>query len=418
MYELIEHRKLDTAASSITFSNIPQTFTDLYLVFSLRGTNSSGSVELRLLPNGVGGNDRVLYGFGSGGVGSNAGATLRGVTSAASATTSTFGSGQAYIPNYTVSGAKNISMESLSENMNSVADTYLLSGVSSTTTAITSLTISTASGDFVQNSSATLYGINRTSAIGRPSQPKAIGGNITFVNGYWVHTFTGSGSLIVNKTLVAEYLVVGGGGGSGPSFGGGGAGGYRSSVVGEASGGGAPNESQLTLTAGTSYPVTVGAGAARNATGSSSVLATVTSLGGGYGGTGNGRSAGNGGSGGGGSSSWTDGNSGGSGTAGQGYAGGYASPVYYVDHGGGGGGAGGAGAATSGDNGGNGGVGVQSSITGTAVYRAGGGAGGTVQGSPGSNGLGTGANTGGGGYTASNSGAGHSGVVIIRYRAD
>lgn len=156
---LIQHIELGSAQANITFSSIPQTFTDVYLVFSLRGTTSANSVELRLLPNGVGGSDRVLYGFGSGGAGSNSGANLRGVTSAATSTTSTFGSGQVYIPNYTASGAKSISMESLSENNNSVADMYVLAGLSTTTTALTSLTISPVSGNFAQYSSATLYGI-------------------------------------------------------------------------------------------------------------------------------------------------------------------------------------------------------------------------------------------------------------------
>jgi hypothetical protein len=53
----------------------------------------------------------------------------------------------------------------------------------------------------------------------------------------------------------ADYLVVaGGGGGGGFAGGGGGAGGYRTSF---------PGGTKLSLTAGTSYPVTVGAGGAR-----------------------------------------------------------------------------------------------------------------------------------------------------------
>ena len=105
---------------------------------------------------------------------------------------------------------------------------------------------------------------------------------------------------------------------------------------------------------------------------------------------------------------------------------------------GGGGGAGGVGANTANTStGGNGGVGVSSSITGSAIFRAGGGGGGANgtagaggnggggagrQGSTGAGTAGT-ANTGGGGggsltngnETAQTGGAGGSGVVIIRY---
>lgn len=150
-------------SASIVFNSIPQTFTDLYIVFSLRGTTSANSVEIRLFPNGVGGSDRLLYAFGSGGAGTNTSSNLRGVTSAATASSNTFGSGGVYLPNYTLTGAKNISMTSLSENNNSVADLYVLGGTSTTTAAVTSFTISPVSGNFAQYSSASLYGITKGS---------------------------------------------------------------------------------------------------------------------------------------------------------------------------------------------------------------------------------------------------------------
>jgi len=39
--QLISHQELDSAAASITFSSIPDTFTDLYLKLSLRGTSTN-----------------------------------------------------------------------------------------------------------------------------------------------------------------------------------------------------------------------------------------------------------------------------------------------------------------------------------------------------------------------------------------
>jgi hypothetical protein len=241
-----------------------------------------------------------------------------------------------------------------------------------------------------------------------------------------------------------ESLVVAGGGGGGYSgAGGGGAGGYRSSVIGESSGGGANAENQLPLILGTSYTVTVGAGGAgatngssTGTNGSSSVFSIITSIGGGGGGSrDSAQTGGSGGSGGGGTRS---GGSGGSGTSGQGYAGGASGSSAPPGAGGGGAGAVGSNASggTSGTTG-NGGVGVQSSINGTATFRAGGGGGGAGDGSRatagGNGGGGAGGNststasvagtvnTGGGGGGGSNEtiyangAAGGSGIVIIRY---
>jgi len=249
--------------------------------------------------------------------------------------------------------------------------------------------------------------------------------------------------------VTATYLVIAGGGGGGGAVrgGGGGAGGYRSSVQGESSGGGSSAETPLTLSFGTAYTVTVGAGgnsgaygasneAVAGTNGSNTVFHTVTSTGGGGGAAsdsaGANRSAGAGGSGGGG---WYGANSGaGAGTANQGYAGGSGgnSPPY----GGGGGGAGQAGRAfNDGSDPCGGGDGVQSYITGSGVYRAGGGSSSNYgqasnyPGGLGGGGIGTNLtgvtppvaaangtdNTGGGGGSSGNGG---SGVVIISYQGN
>ena len=122
----------------------------------------------------------------------------------------------------------------------------------------------------------------------------ATGGTVTDIAGYRVHTFTSSDTFTITANSgEVQYLVIGGGGGGGNTHGGGGggAGGYRCSVPGESSGGGASAESPLTLGVG-SYTVTVGAGgsgaASRSVTGSTgqdSVFHTITSKGGGGGGT-------------------------------------------------------------------------------------------------------------------------------------
>jgi len=231
-------------------------------------------------------------------------------------------------------------------------------------------------------------------------------------------------SFTTPATIGFEYLVIAGGGAGGyERGGGGGAGGYRTNVVGATSGGGASAEASMALSSGT-YTITVGAGGAANSNaGANSVFHTITSIGGGAGAS----TRTTGGSGGGGR--YTGDTTGAAGTTGQGYRGG--DGVYAVGSGGGGG-AGQVGANAGNSWGGKGGDGVSSSITGSAVTRAGGGGGGGDYGNGVAGGAGGGgasanggvagtANTGGGGGggnwqgAAYNGGNGGSGVVIVRY---
>lgn len=294
--------------------------------------------------------------------------------------------------------------------------------------------------------------------------PAATGGTETTVvdggTSYRIHTFTASGSLVVASAGYIEVLVVGGGGSGGchnttNSNGGGG-------------GGGVIYQKSFAVTPQT-YAVTVGNGGAaiafqvvsRGNNGGNSVFSTLTALGGGGGGsTGVAVSAYDGGSGGGGACC---------GVMGAGQAiqtGGYGNPGgrSYVGYtGGGGGGAGSAGVnttiATNSAPDGNGGRGMGFTISGSLVFYAGGGGGGansSERGGDAYDGGGRGfgattyytylnypvgtsptggsstpdalANRGGGGgagsYWSANStnwktrgsGAGGSGIVIVRYR--
>ena len=301
---------------------------------------------------------------------------------------------------------------------------------------------------------------------GVPAYIVATGGTVTTSGDYKIHTFTASSNLVVctaptpgnNKV---SYVVVAGGGASGSDqAGAGGAGGYREGKASTdpytASPLAATPCSALTISASTTYPITVGAGGAGKCyspvplntpnNGNPSIFSTITSSGGGYGGTTGPSSirAGNPGGSGGGGSEGATGNPqpGGTGNTppvspAQGTNGGAASNTNY------GGGGGGAGEAGNTDGGGHGGDGVASSITGSPVTRAGGGSSGATPNTPagiagGDGGGGTGAyptasrgpgtngtaNTGGGaGGSTGYFGAcyapgsnGGSGVVIIRYK--
>lgn len=251
-----------------------------------------------------------------------------------------------------------------------------------------------------------------------------------------------SWQIIASTVYSVDYLVVAGGGG-------GGSGNAASSGTGGGGAGGFLTSSGISVSPGTAYTVTVGAGGAGGvssspnaaSSGSNSSFSTIaTSIGGGggssaYNPTVAGGAALSGGSGGGGCYYFP---SPGSGTSGQGYAGGtgsLSSPNY---GGGGGGGASAVGVTGTSTVAGNGGAGLASSISGTSVtYAGGGGAGSYNGGTTGTGGAGGGgnggtntggtgnsgtANTGGGGGgagvssgTGYNGGAGGSGVIIIRY---
>lgn len=444
-YTLIEKITVGAAeATDVTFTSIPQTFTDLKLVWSGRqGDGSAVRIQFNGDTSTANYSQRRVYGNGST-VTSDSSTTLGwfnpiGLNSSL-ATASTFSNCELYIPNYTGSTNKSISADTvLEDNTTSTLYSYqtLSAGLWSQTSAITSIKITPNTGNLAQYSTFYLYGIAKEGVNpSLPSAPYATGGDsILFDGTYWIHTFLSSGTFTPKKSLTCDYLVIagggsGGGGAGGVGAGGGGAGGYKTSIGGSA----------LTLNANTGYTVTIGAGGAGQTAGSTngnngsnSVFSTITSTGGGYGGGYNNQQGGNGGSGGGGGSA--GGASGGTGTTGEGSNGGSGSTGGGQPYrGGGGGGAGAAGA--TGDASGNGGAGLASSITGSSVTRAGGGggAGNLAGGAGGSGGGGAGAtgsgangvagtaNTGSGGggmasTSGSTSGAGGSGIVIVRYAA-
>ena len=457
-YVLLERFTLTANAASVTFDNIPQTgYTDLVIKVSGRGTQAAASNALTLRFNGAttGYSSREVVGDGSNA--SSATRTLLGSAlyvgnmSGNSATASTYGSTEIYIPKYASSSYKSLNVNAVSENNGTEAYSTLLAGLWSNNAAITSIELISlaAHGNLMTGSSFSLYGV---AAVGTTpvSAPKAAGGDIVESDGtYWYHTFLNSNVFTPNQNLTCDYLVVAGGaGGGGGNGGGGGAGGLRSTVT--ATGGGGSLESALSLTASTNYVVTIGAGGIgglgtvgdiSGTSGSNSVFGSITSAGGG-GGAAFPLAGVTGGSGGGGC-----GQSGspifgaaGAGTVNQGYAGGAGNNSQ--NNGGGGGGAGSIGSAgsSSNGNGGNGGNGVAVSISGSSLTYAGGGGGG-ARGSatPGTGGTGgggiggtgaqpalggtgtvnTGSGGGGGGGTAGvgngNGGNGGSGIVVVRY---
>jgi len=441
-YVLLEKITVGAAgAASVTFSGIPQTgYTDLVVKWSARNDAGAISRSVYVTFNGssTSYSDRYLQGDGSSASsGSNSGGGTRlyaGECTAFNATANTFANQELYIPNYTSSNNKSVSVDSVSETNATTIYSTLVASLWSNSAAITSMNLTTTSGLFVQGSTFYLYGVAKlgtTPAI----VPYATGGDTIMTDGtYWYHTFLSSGTFTPAKGLSCDVLVVAGGGGSGGYNGAGGAGGlsYQS---------GRSVSSAATVTIGAG-----GAGGGNQSTngtnGSNSVFDTITSNGGGGGGaiTNNGNAGGSGGGGANGTNGGASNQGSSGGATGFGFAGG--NGLNAPTLGGGGGGAGAVGANAGGGVAGNGGAGVNTystwlSATGTGVsgFIAGGGGGGNDNGATGATGGSGGGGAGGrhstsaGGAGVANTGggaggnnvnyfgspAGGSGLVIVRY---
>lgn len=151
--------------TTITFSSIPTTYTDLLIKVSARMNRAVGRQSLNVWFNGSTGSwtGRRLAGYDSNSTLSDTSSTTyyqipQGTGT--SATANTFCNAEYYIPNYRSSTNKTIMSDSVTEN-NSTTDWIVDLGVGlwSNTSAITSISINGNGFDFLQYSTVTLYGI-------------------------------------------------------------------------------------------------------------------------------------------------------------------------------------------------------------------------------------------------------------------
>jgi hypothetical protein len=151
-----------TSPATIDFTSIPSTYTDLVLKLSLRTNRAaiSDGIEIRLNGATTNNSGRRLTGSGSAAASS---VSVYGNMAGNSATASTFGNAEVYIPNYAGSNNKSFSMDTVSENNATAADMTLNANLWSQTTAVSSITIAISDGTaFQQYSTATLYGIKNS----------------------------------------------------------------------------------------------------------------------------------------------------------------------------------------------------------------------------------------------------------------
>lgn len=150
-------------ASAITFNSIPGTYTDLLVTCSGRASGSFGSGTLTLKFNGSSSNYSMRMLNGNGSAASSATDTsLYGILPAANIAANTFGSAQFYILNYASSNNKSVSTETVLEQNATDGIMYNFAGLWSDTSAITSIELSSNAGNFVQYSTAVLYGIKKS----------------------------------------------------------------------------------------------------------------------------------------------------------------------------------------------------------------------------------------------------------------
>ncbi len=156
-------------ASSIDFTSIPSTYTDLVIKVCSRTTMTSSGVrdQLAIKFNGSSStdySDRWLYGIPaiatSSATDTSATYSLIGYTSGNSSTANTFGSAEIYIPNYAGSNQKSASGDGVGESNDSSTGLAISAILRANTAAITSISIlSYNAATIMQYSTAYLYGV-------------------------------------------------------------------------------------------------------------------------------------------------------------------------------------------------------------------------------------------------------------------
>jgi hypothetical protein len=168
-YTLISSNVLSSSAASVTFSSIPATYTDLVLRISTRITRADYEGRILMSYNSSSTSDysetwvREQASVADSGRYTSQTGHLQIWSSASTATASTFGSGEIYIPNYAGATNKPMSAFTVSENNSTNSTIAADAGLRSNTAAITSITMAPSdASNFVSGSSFYLYGIKNS----------------------------------------------------------------------------------------------------------------------------------------------------------------------------------------------------------------------------------------------------------------
>jgi len=154
-------------ASSVSFSSIPDTYTDLFIKASVRTNrpNPNDALSIKLNGSTTGYASKSLT-YDNGGIASynnlfNAGYVIN--TDGDSLTANIFSNQEVYIPNYTSSNNKCISSNTATENNGQDARVEIMTNFWSNSSAVTSITLDSYTGNtLLQHSTFTLYGIKNS----------------------------------------------------------------------------------------------------------------------------------------------------------------------------------------------------------------------------------------------------------------
>jgi len=149
-------------ASSIDFTSIPATYTDLVIKLSARlasGVDCNFGISFNSSTANF--SYRLIQGNGAAASSSNGTSAITGLIVGTAGTSSTFSSTDIYIPNYAGSTNKPFSTYAVTENNGTTAYIQNWANLWSNTSAITAISFNTSgNGNFGQYTTAYLYGIS------------------------------------------------------------------------------------------------------------------------------------------------------------------------------------------------------------------------------------------------------------------
>lgn len=159
---LIQSITVDSSGPLIVeFTAVPQSFTDLVVVGSVRANRATPMDEMRIRLN----NSTATSGPRLRGNGVSASSVTDNIPELANGTTSTantFSNFQIYVPNYTSAAEKTFSVDGVTENNATEAYQSIMAGNTEITATVTSVRLDTRSAvAILENSYFALYGITK-----------------------------------------------------------------------------------------------------------------------------------------------------------------------------------------------------------------------------------------------------------------
>jgi hypothetical protein len=168
-YTLISSNVLASSAASVTFSAIPSTYTDLVLRVSNRNTSNSSNYTLSVGGSAGEYSETEIHAEGTSTIGSTRttntdpfGTSSYLFTVASADTANAFGVSEIYIPSYTASQNKPVSLVSFRERDSTAHGMSAIAGLFRNNSAITTIVATSAGTSFAATSSFYLYGIKNS----------------------------------------------------------------------------------------------------------------------------------------------------------------------------------------------------------------------------------------------------------------